>query len=185
VRDSFARTMYDVGHKTKDVFIVVADISPAGSMAPFRKDFPDRFINGGTICQAAMRMSFGNNATSALLNNPIGVSPFDGSLYVADTNNHRIRFVNGGIKTVAGGGPIGDGGKATEAKLNRPSDLAFGADGTLYFADTYNSCVRAVKDGVITTVAGQCGKDGFGGDGGRFDSGRRPRGDAAPSEGEG
>ena len=59
MRDSFARTMYEVGHKTKDVFIVVADISPAGSMAPFRKDFPDRFVNVGVAEQSMIALCAG------------------------------------------------------------------------------------------------------------------------------
>ena len=41
-------------------------------------------------------------------------------------------------------GYSGDGGPATEAKLNHPVDLAFGDDGTLYFTDVYNHCVRAI-----------------------------------------
>ena len=59
MRDSFAPTMYEVGHKTKDVFIVVADISPAGSMAPFRKDFPDRFVNVGVAEQSMIALCAG------------------------------------------------------------------------------------------------------------------------------
>lgn len=59
MRDSFARTMHEVGHKTKDVFIVVADISPAGSMAPFRADFPDRFINVGVAEQSMIGLCAG------------------------------------------------------------------------------------------------------------------------------
>ena len=59
MRDGFARTMHEVGHKTKDVFIVVADISPAGSMAPFRADFPDRFINVGVAEQSMIGLCAG------------------------------------------------------------------------------------------------------------------------------
>ena len=59
MRDSYARTMHEVGHKTKDVFIVVADISPAGSMAPFRADFPDRFINVGVAEQSMIGLCAG------------------------------------------------------------------------------------------------------------------------------
>ena len=94
----------------------------------------------------------------------------EGNLYFSDILNHRVRKIDAKTKvvtTVVGSGEkgiAGDGGKATAAQMNRPSDLALAADGTLYVADTYNSCVRAVKDGIITTVAGQCGKDGFSGD---------------------
>jgi sugar lactone lactonase YvrE len=60
-----------------------------------------------------------------------------------------------------------DGTKATEALLNRPTDLALDADGTLYFSDVYNHCIRRVApNGKVYTVAGQCGKKGFEGDGG-------------------
>jgi len=41
VRDTFARTLHQIAQVTPNVFIVVADISPAGSMAPFREQFPD------------------------------------------------------------------------------------------------------------------------------------------------
>lgn len=95
----------------------------------------------------------------------------EGNVYFSDILNHRVRKIDAKTKvvsTVVGSGEKGyggDGGDATKAKLNRPSDLAFGSDGTLYIADTYNSCVRAVKDGKITTFAGVCGEDGFSGDG--------------------
>jgi transketolase len=59
MRDSFARTLHEIGHKTEDVFIVVADISPAGSMAPFRNDFPDRFINVGVAEQSMIGLCAG------------------------------------------------------------------------------------------------------------------------------
>jgi len=59
MRDNFARTMHEIGHKVPDVFIVVADISPAGSMAPFRADFPDRFINVGVAEQSMIGLCAG------------------------------------------------------------------------------------------------------------------------------
>jgi len=75
----------------------------------------------------------------------------------------------GVITTVAGTGTVGatgDGGPATMATLNQPTDVDVGPDGTLYIADTQNSCVRAVgPDGNIRTVAGRCGMRGFQGDG--------------------
>ena len=59
MRDTFARTLYQVAKKKPNVFIVVADISPAGSMAPFRAEFPDRFINVGVAEQAMIGLCAG------------------------------------------------------------------------------------------------------------------------------
>ena len=95
----------------------------------------------------------------------------DGSLYIADTMNHRIRKVNpeGVIITVVGNGIAGysgDGGPATDAQLNGPRDVEIGTDGAIYIADTNNHCIRKVTpDGVITTLAGS-GIAGYSGDGG-------------------
>ncbi len=74
------------------------------------------------------------------------------------------------ITTVVGTGEkgfSGDGGPATQAKLDNPFDLVFDAVGNLYFADTQNHRIRRVdaKTGTITTVVGN-GKPMFGGDGG-------------------
>jgi len=94
-------------------------------------------------------------------------------LYIADTENQRIRrvdFALGVIDTVAGNGVAGfsgDGGLAVSASLNYPRDVEIGPDGRLYIADGDNHCVRAVDlgSGIITTVAGT-GAPGFSGDGG-------------------
>jgi transketolase len=59
VRDQFARTLHEVAQTTPDVFIVVADISPAASMAPFRAQFPDRFINVGVAEQSMIGLCAG------------------------------------------------------------------------------------------------------------------------------
>jgi serine/threonine-protein kinase len=101
----------------------------------------------------------------------IAVAP-DGDLVVADTKNQRIRRIDrelGTITTIAGNGSVGfagDGGPATAAQLNNPIDVAVASDGTIYVADTYNSCVRAISpDGIIRTFAGVCGEPGFANDG--------------------
>lgn len=120
----------------------------------------------------------GGPATAALLNLPYGlVSDSAGTLYIADTNNHRIRKVvalpaSDGttliISTVAGTGQSGfsgDGGPAVEAQLNFPRGLALDAQGNLYIADTNNHRIRRLdSSGRITTVAGT-GTPGFSGDG--------------------
>ncbi len=115
----------------------------------------------------------GGLAISATLNNPydVAVAP-DGSFFVADLGNNRIRRVdpNGIITTVAGTGPYGfsgDGGPATLAQLNGPYGVELGPDGSLYIADRDNSRVRRVgPDGIISTVAGGGVCGGSHGDGG-------------------
>jgi RHS repeat-associated protein len=111
-------------------------------------------------------------ALAAQLYHPfdVTVGP-DGSLYIADTNNNRIRRVgsDGIITTVVGTGVSGfsgDGGPAIAAELNRPTGVAVGSDSSLYIADTNNNVIRRIgADGIITTVAGT-GVWGFSGDGG-------------------
>jgi DNA-binding beta-propeller fold protein YncE len=72
----------------------------------------------------------------------------DGRLYIADTDNHRIRVVDLGtgiISTVAGTGSAGfsgDGGPAGQAALHRPFGVAFDSNGDLYITDTFNNRVR-------------------------------------------
>jgi uncharacterized protein (TIGR03437 family) len=110
-------------------------------------------------------------ATSAQLYQPQGVAVDSaGDLYIADSYNSRVRKVsNGVITTVAGNGAYfgvsGDNGPATSAFLNYPNGVAVDAAGNLYIADTGNSSIRKVANGVITTVAGN-GTAGFSGDNG-------------------
>jgi uncharacterized protein (TIGR03437 family) len=114
----------------------------------------------------------GGGATGALLDTPTAlVVDAAGNLYIADTNNNRIRRVgtDGNISTFAGTGNAaanGDGGPATSAALNHPEGLAIDRAGNIYVADTANHRVRKISpDGTITTLAGN-GSGGFAGDGG-------------------
>ena len=129
-------------------------------------------------------------AKLAQLNFPKGVAVDSaGNLFIADSQNNRIRKVsNGVITTVAGNGESGfggDGGPATRARLSHPAGVAVDPAGNLYISDTDNSCVRKVSRGVITTVAGN-GTDGFSGDGGPATSAQlfRPDGIAVDSAGK-
>jgi DNA-binding beta-propeller fold protein YncE len=84
-----------------------------------------------------------------------------GDIYLADTDNNRIRRIDpaGMVSTVAGTGMAGAEkveGPALEAQLEHPVDVALSPDGALYIADTENHCVRVVRDGRISTVAGTC-----------------------------
>jgi hypothetical protein len=108
-------------------------------------------------------------ATSAQLDSPQGIAigP-DGTLYIADTGNQRIRAVrNGQISTFAGNGTAGfagDTGPALAAEFNGPSALAIDAAGALLVCDSLNHRVRRIRSGTITTLAGT-GTQGFAGDG--------------------
>ncbi|RYY33319.1 hypothetical protein EON62_04340, partial [archaeon] len=128
----------------------------------------------------------GGSASRAALFAPAGLAVVhnttsDGMvLYIADTNNHRIRRVDEGgvISTVVGKGTpgySGDGGAAVNATLSSPYGVAAvidtssssggGGGVVLYIADSTNHCIRRVDvAGVITTVAGT-GTDGYAGDG--------------------
>lgn len=59
MRDTFARTLHEVAKKIPNVFITVADISPAASMVPFREEFPERFHNVGVSEQSMISISAG------------------------------------------------------------------------------------------------------------------------------
>ena len=97
----------------------------------------------------------GGPALKATLNNPMAIA-FDGAgnLYIADQGNNVIRKVSaasGLISTVAGGGTaasgpdgLGNGGPATSALLNGPSDIAVDGAGNLFIADSYNGMIRRV-----------------------------------------
>ena len=103
----------------------------------------------------------GGPAVNAQLACPHGIAvDASGTLYIADTDNHRLRKVgpDGTISTIAGNGVhgfAGDGGPALNAQLYAPTSLAMDASGNLYIADTGNGRIRKIsRNGTITTVAG-------------------------------
>ncbi len=136
-----------------------------------RKVDPNGII---TTVAGSDNIALGDNgpAIQASLNSPVGIAlgP-DGSLYIADASDARIRKVdaNGIITTVAGNGVwgySGDGQPAMQAQLAFPTDVALGPDGSLYITDGDNNNIRKVNpQGIITTLAGS-GSAGFSGDGG-------------------
>jgi uncharacterized protein (TIGR03437 family) len=87
-------------------------------------------------------------ATDARLNAPTGIAlDGNGSIFISDTGNHRIRQItpDGVLHTLAGGdtaGFTGDGGLADNARLDTPGGLQVDASGNIYFADTNNNRVR-------------------------------------------
>ena len=59
MRNTFSETLYECAKANTDIFIVVADISPAGSMAKFQSEYPERFINVGVAEQVMIGMAAG------------------------------------------------------------------------------------------------------------------------------
>ncbi|MBI6547089.1 MAG: SMP-30/gluconolactonase/LRE family protein [Cyanobacteria bacterium NC_groundwater_1444_Ag_S-0.65um_54_12] len=97
--------------------------------------------------------------TSAQFNYPVGIaSDKGGNLYVADSNNHRIRKITttGAVSTVAGSGKIGwADGTSTKAQFAYPQGVAVDAADNLYVADYGNNRIRKITtDGDVTTLAG-------------------------------
>jgi glucose/arabinose dehydrogenase len=121
----------------------------------------------------------GGPATAAALRRPehIALAP-DGSLFISDTGNHRLRRVtpDGVITTVAGTGVEGfqgDGGPAVEADLSFPKGIAVGSEGSVFVATSFlgpiirgglpaqlDRVCKVSRDGNIATVAGAPTSDG-------------------------
>ena len=59
MRNKLADVIYELGLKDKKVCVLVADISPAGSMEKFRKKFPNRFVNTGVAEQSMVGIAAG------------------------------------------------------------------------------------------------------------------------------
>ncbi len=137
-------------------------VDPAGTITTVAGSGRRGFAgDGGPASAAEFALPVGQRGHPA---GHIALGP-DGALYLADTENNRIRRIgpDGLVSTVAGRGTYGatgDGGPALEAELAYPVDVALSPEGVLHIADTENNCVRKVEGGVITTVAGVCGRCG-------------------------
>ncbi|MFN6414902.1 MAG: hypothetical protein ACK4V2_03915 [Pseudomonadota bacterium] len=123
----------------------------------------------GRIYTVAGNGNYGFNsdgiaATSAWLASPQGVFASNAGVYIADSNNQRVRkfTLGGSISTIAGNGTTtftGDGGLANVAVLNNPRGIVRDSVGNTYFADTNNNRIRKIdaSTGIITTIAGGSG----------------------------
>ncbi|MFN0109952.1 MAG: SMP-30/gluconolactonase/LRE family protein [Blastocatellia bacterium] len=107
-------------------------------------------------------------ANVAALNSPNDVAVDGATIYIADTGNHTIRVIAGGIiNTFAGNGQIGsptESGVATAVQLNSPTGVAVGAAHRIFISDSGNHRVRQVDGTALTTIAGRAGQ-GYNGDG--------------------
>ena len=103
----------------------------------------------------------GGPALEARLDKPRGIAvDAAGNLFIADSENHRVRRVgmDGMIETIAGTGEAGfsgDGGPATAASLSEPVAVAVSDEGIVVIADSENARIRMIGgDGTISTVMG-------------------------------
>src|SRR5439155_1597639 len=150
-----------------------------GLVGPARAATNNIFTVAGTLttfCSAAP-CGDGGPATAAKLKTPTGVAATaDGGFLIADYGNHAIRRVSPGgtIRRVAGTlgapGSTGDGGPATAAKLNFPTDVAATADGGYLIADSGNHAIRFVDADLRPGPSGPQGPRG----------GQGPRGPRGP-----
>jgi len=86
-----------------------------------------------------------------------------GNVYVADTDNHRIRKITPAdriedrvVSTFAGTDTRGHAdGPGTEAQFNYPYGVAVDSSGNVYVADADNNRIRKITpEGVVSTFAG-------------------------------
>jgi hypothetical protein len=112
----------------------------------------------------------GGLATAGLFQQPWGISiASDGSMYIADFQNNRVRKINpsGILSTVAGTGYAnysGDTGPALLAQLDHPASVVVDAAGDLFISDSENNVVRKVNGAtqIITTLGGNTASDSAG-----------------------
>ncbi|MEB3220445.1 MAG: hypothetical protein VKS61_00055 [Candidatus Sericytochromatia bacterium] len=138
-----------------DGTVYVAEASPDGLRHRVRRVSPDGTVT--TLAGGSRGFAEGRGAL-ARFDTPHGLSVgSDGTVYVADTQNHRIRRIapDGTVSTLAGSA-IGDvDGTGEGARFNAPHGLTWAVDGHLYVADTANHRIRRISPaGVVTTVAG-------------------------------
>lgn len=105
----------------------------------------------------------GGRALKAELNNPAGMAvSSNGTIYVADTGNNRVRAISprGIIRTVAGNGRSGSGGvggPAIDAAVTQPVAVALGNQGRLYIADNAGIQLISSNGDLSTVVAAGAG----------------------------
>jgi uncharacterized protein YjiK len=96
---------------------------------------------------------------SASFSGPKGIAVDSfGNLYIADTDNHKIRKINstGYVSTIAGNGAVGSAdGQGLSATFNYPWGIAADSFGNLYIASTGNDRIRKMSStGFVSSIAG-------------------------------
>jgi streptogramin lyase len=131
---------------------LIRKITPAGAVSTFAG-----VAGAGGFLDGA--------ADGALFNSPLGITvASNGIIYVADSGNHCIRKISGGVISTFAGSPQVWGSvdaKGTNAQFNGPVGLAFDNRMNLFVCDANNDTIRKIApDGTVTTFAGAAGLDG-------------------------
>lgn len=113
--------------------------------------YTKQFVNN---LQATATVNGGQGGFNSPKNMAVGP---DGSLYVADTNNHRIQKFDAARNFVSAWGTQG----SAPGQFNEPWGIAVGQDGTVYVADTWNHRIQKFdKDGNFISMWGAFGDVG-------------------------
>jgi sugar lactone lactonase YvrE len=154
----------------EDPYAVAAD----GSGNLFVADATDHSIrkvtSDGTVTTLAGKGgSFGSDdgtGSAARFKGPLGIAADSaGNVYVADTGNATIRKITpaGAVSTLAGRAGLAGSqdGTGTAARFMSPYGIAVDASGTLYVVESSAVVRKVTAAGVVTTVAGTAGTNGF------------------------
>lgn len=122
-----------------------------------RKITPDGVVN--TFAGGFSSGSSDGITTEARFNYPTGIAiDAANNIYLADTNNHRIRKITptGIVTTFAGFIQGNSDGSGTSAQFNEPTGVVLDANGNVYVADKGNHKIRKITStGIVTTFAGR------------------------------
>jgi len=130
----------------------IREITPAGVVS--------------TIAGIAGQSGFADGAAGgAQFNSPVGIIvATNGAVFVADSGNHCLRQISGGVVSTFAGSPQVWGsadGAGTNAQFNGPVGLAFDANQNLFVSDANNDTIRKIApNGTVTTFAGLAVQDG-------------------------